>query len=407
LKTMAMITRLLVRVALSVLSVSAANSGSLAQYSMSLRFDTVTANPGDTVNVDVDYKFTSSKPTQSVQDFNLRFEYDTSEIYADTTGLYLVDYILDGTASASMSILGVSHHGILVANGSLDFSNPILCKIRFRVNKRLADTAFIRWDSAVSVFEYSDGITVAEQNGWIRTPSVTGRVILSTPALTVDTGKMVNIPVSITGIDKANIDSAVLRFEVDSSRLLFKGATAETASNAMVQAITVRQSLDTSHLDTVSIVLASKGKQVAGSDSLVTISIYSFPWYDTACVTLRDIRFVALNAGSVIGNTVSSCGSICIVPGSGKAVVSTLPLHLQTLEAYPNPARGRVTFSANGIANADQVRVEVFDAIGRRVFTSNLAYPEWEIPPDFRAGLYFATICAEARLLTTTIFIEP
>lgn len=112
-----------------LLAVTAGAYSAQAQYNMSLRFDTVTANPGDTVDIDVYYKFTSGTPTQSVQDFNVRYEYDTTEIYA-------FDYILDGTASANMSILDTSHHGILAANGSLDFTNPILFKIRFRVNKR-------------------------------------------------------------------------------------------------------------------------------------------------------------------------------------------------------------------------------------------------------------------------------
>ena len=274
-----------------------------AQYNMSLRFDTATAIPGDTVVLDVFYKFTSSTPPKSVQDFNVRFEYDTTEVYA-------FDYILDGTASANMTILDTSHHGILAANGSLDFTNPILCKIRFRVNKRLADTALIQWDTDVSVFEYSDSINVTEQDGWIRTPSTAGNVTLWTPSMTVDTGEVFNAPVSISGIENANIDSAVLRFEVDSTdRLLFRGAVAATSSNSLV--------IDTSVSgDTVTIVLKALAGHIVSSDSMVTLSFYSVPWYDTACVTLRDLKFEALDSASLIGNTASSSGSICIVPGS-------------------------------------------------------------------------------------------
>src|ERR1700733_10576442 len=161
---MTMISRLLVRAAMIAFAVSACAISAQAQFGVSLRFDTATANPGDTVNLDVYYKFTSGQP-QDVQDFDVRYEYDTTEIYA-------FDYILDGTASANMSILDTSHHGILVANGSLDLTNPILFKIRFRVNKRLSDTAFIQWDTGVTVFDFSDSINVTEQNGWIKTPSI-------------------------------------------------------------------------------------------------------------------------------------------------------------------------------------------------------------------------------------------
>jgi Secretion system C-terminal sorting domain len=400
---MAMITRLLFRVALVIaLAVTAGAYSAQAQYNMSLRFDTVTANPGDTVDLNVYYKFTSGTPTQSVQDFDVRYEYDTTEIYA-------FDYILDGTASANMSILDTSHHGILAANGSLDFTDSILFKIRFRVNKRLADTAFIQWDSDVSVFEYSDNINVTEQNGWIRTPSTAGSVTLSTSSMTVDTGKAFNVPVSISGIENAGVDSAVLQFEVDSTRLLFKGAFAVATSNATVQSIAVTQSVDTSHLDTVSIVLkAISGEQIAGSDSLVTLSFYSIAWYDTACITLRNPRFVALNSGSVIGNTVSSSGTICIVPGSGpQAGVNQAPVKLAKLVAYPNPASNQVTFDAGEGINMGRVTIEVYDALGRRVFETNDAYPVWQVPSDTQPGTYFVAMETETGRFTTCLVIEP
>ena len=403
---MAMITRLLVRAALIALAVIAGANAAKAQYTMSLRFDTVTANPGDTVNLNVYYKFTSATKPQSVQDFNLRFDYDTSEIYA-------FDYILDGTASDSLFVFGTSHQGIVAGDSSdtmhsLDFADSVLCKIRFRVDKGLADTAFIRWDTNVSVFEYADSVDVTEQDGWIRTPSTNGHVTLSTPSLTVDTGKVFSVPVSIPGIENARVDSAVLQFEVDSTRLLFKGSFAGTASNAVVQLITVTQSVDTSHLDTVSIVLKGiNGGKIAGSDSLLTISFYSIPWYDTACVSLQDLRFVALNSGSLIGNTVSSSGSICVVPGSMQADVSPVAAQGSKFSAYPNPARNQVTFDAGGGNNTGRATIEVYDVLGRRVFMSSEAYPVWQIPSDIQSGTYFARMNTETERFTTCLVIEP
>jgi len=403
---MTMISRLLARAALIALAVCACAYSAQAQYGMSLRFDTIVANPGDTVNLNVYYKFTSKLP-QNVQDFNIRFAYDTSEIYA-------FDYIINGTASDSLYILDTSHQGIIVADSniytshSLDFTNPILCKIRFVVKKRLADTAFIRWDTGVSVFEYSDSINVTEQNGWIRTPSVVGNVTLSTPSIVVDTDEVFTIPVSIIGVENANIDSAVLMFEVDSARLLFKEALAGAISNVVVRSVSVTQSVDTSHLDTVSIVLKAIGGYIASSDSLVVISLRSIPWYDTACVALRDIRLVALNSGSFIGNTDASSGSICVVPGSTPpADVRQSAAKFDGLVAYPNPAKDQVTFDDGSGIYSGRVTIEVYDPLGRMVYASGDSYPVWQIPSDIRAGTYLVVINTETRRLTTCLIIVP
>jgi hypothetical protein len=391
---MAMILRLLFRVVLTALAVSSAAVTAQAQYTVNLRFDTVKANPGDTaVDVDVYYKF-SSIPTEAIEDFDVRFEYDTTEIYA-------FDYILDGTASANMSILDTSHHGILVANGSLDLTNPILFKIRFRVNQRLADTSFIQWDTGVTVFDFADSINLIEQNGWIKTPTAAGHVSLSIPSKTVDTGEVFTIPVSITGIDSANIDSGVLRFEVDTTILPFRGAFASALSNSAVQSSNASG-------DTVSIVLKAVNGYILSSDSLVTLSFYSIPWFDTACVTLQDIRFEALNSGSLIGNTISSNGSICIIPGSKPSSgVNPATVRPSKFVAYPNPARDQVTFDAGLGGNAGLMTIDVYDALGRRAYTSSDAYPVWQIPASIQPGTYFVIMNVRAGRFTTCLVIEP
>jgi hypothetical protein len=396
---MAMITRLLVRVVLVALAVIAGAYAAQAQYTMSLRFDTLTANPGDTVDVDVYYKFTS-KPPLNVQDFDVRFDYDTTEIYA-------FDYILDGTASDSLFTLGTSHQGIVLGDSnqyvthSLDFTNPILFKIRFQVKQGLGDTAFIRWDTGDQIFEYSDSINVTEQDGWIRTPTVAGHVTLSTPPKTVDTGEVFNIPVSISGIENANIDSALLQFEIDTTRLPFRGASGVANSKAVVQSSSVSG-------DTISIVLNAPDGHIVDSDSIITVSFYSVPWYDTACVTLQDIRFEALNSGSLIGNTVSSSGSICVVPGSKPpADVKSVVNKLNKLVAYPNPAQDQVTFDAGFGNNSGLVKIEVYDALGRMAFMSSEAYPVWQIPSDIRPGTYFVAMDCELGRFTTYLVIQP
>jgi len=394
---MAMISRLLIRVVLIAFAVLITLQSAEAQYSMSLRFDTVTANPGDTVNLNVYYKFTSGLP-KSVQDFNLRFEYDTNEVYA-------FDYTLSGTAADSLFVRDDSHHGIIVTDSdaytfhSLDFTNPILCKIRFRVSKRLADSAFIRWDTGVSVFEYSDSINTSEHDGLIRTPSVAGHVILANPEVTVDTGKSFQIPISISGIENAKIDSALLRFEVDTTRLPFREVFAGVTSNAVV-------SSSSASGDTVSVVLKASEGFIMNSDTMITIAFYSIPWYDTACVMLSNVRLLPLNAGSLIGNTASSTGSICIVPGSKPpAGVNTSTVDHGSFWVYPNPARDEVTFDADG--NSSRASFEVYDLLGRRAYRSIGAHSVWQIPAGFQPGLYFVKMDTEARSVTKSLIIEP
>jgi hypothetical protein len=390
---MVMISKLLIRVALIVIAVYTCSQSAQAQYAMSLRFDTVLdATPGDTVNVNVYYKFTEM-PAKSVQDFDVRFEYDTSEIYA-------FDYILDGTASANMFILDTSHRGILAANGSMDFSNPILFKIRFRVNKALADTAFIHWDSA-SVFDYTDSIDVTKEEGWIRTPSAAGHVTLTTPSIMVDTGEVFNLPVSISGIDNANIDSVLLRIEVDTTRLLFRGVGASSSSNAILESWS-------SNLDTISITLKATSGHIVSADSMITISLFSIAWFDTACVMPQEVHFEVLNSSGLIGNTSSSNGSICIAPGSKPpADVSPAAVQVRKLSAYPNPARDQVTFDAGDRVISGQVLIEVYDPLGRRAYMSRDAYPVWQIPSDIRAGTYFVVMDSETGRLTTSLVIQP
>ena len=144
-------------------------SKSLAQNIMRIRFDTVTAKPGDTVTVNVYYTFTATHG-HDIQDFRVRMQYDASRIHE-------YRYIMDGTASAAFFDTTGSRVGILaIGNQELDLTNPVLIRVQFVVDSSITDTAWIRWDSVLKypglMFEQTqDSVdSVVLQDGWIRVP---------------------------------------------------------------------------------------------------------------------------------------------------------------------------------------------------------------------------------------------
>ncbi len=168
---MAMILRLLARVVV-IASVALSVGSVSAQNVMHLRIDTVTAQPGATVDVRVLYTFISTH-AHDIHDFTARFLFDTSESQ-------LVAYILAGTASAALKDTTGSHNGLLaLGNQEIDLTDSVLFKIRMTIDSN-ADTAWIRWDSnwyhgyGLAVFTAGDeGIdSVSLEDGWIRTPQM-------------------------------------------------------------------------------------------------------------------------------------------------------------------------------------------------------------------------------------------
>ena len=140
-----------------------------AQNIMRVRFDTVTAKPGDTVTVNVYYTFTATHG-HNIEDFRVRMVYDASLLRE-------YRYIMDGTASAAFFDTTGSHLGILaLGNQELDLTNPVLIRVQFVVDPLLTDTAWIRWDSILKypglMFEEpQDSVdSVVLEDGWIRVP---------------------------------------------------------------------------------------------------------------------------------------------------------------------------------------------------------------------------------------------
>jgi len=181
---MAKIQRLLARVV--VIASFALSAGSIsAQNVMHLRIDTVTADPGATVNLRVLYTFTSTH-AHDIHDFTARFLFDTSESQ-------LVAYVMAGTASAALTDTTGSHAGLLALaepGTEIDLTDSVLFIIRMIIDST-ADTAWVRWDpnwyhgDGLAVFTAGDeGIdSVTLEDGWIRTPRSNATVQVASSGL--------------------------------------------------------------------------------------------------------------------------------------------------------------------------------------------------------------------------------
>ncbi len=189
---MATIQRLLARVVV-IAALALSVSPMSAQNVMRLRIDTVTANPGATVDVRVLYTFDSTH-AHDINDFLARFLFDTSKSR-------LAAYILSGTAFAAFAAPGVTmldslnpnsgslvstHDGIFLNEflnpqiPEIDLADSVLFKIRMTLDSSVdtinGDTAWVRWDPewtlAVSqTFQGGqEGVdSLYHEDGWIRT----------------------------------------------------------------------------------------------------------------------------------------------------------------------------------------------------------------------------------------------
>jgi hypothetical protein len=221
---MAMIHWLLARVV--VIASLALSAGSVsAQNVMHLRIDTVTADPGATVDVRVLYTFTSTH-AHDIHDFTARFLFDTSESQ-------LVAYVMAGTASADLTDTTGSHAGLLALaepGTEIDLSDSVLFIIRMTIDSN-ADTAWIRWDpnwyhgDDLAVFTAGDeGIdSVTLEDGWIRIPRPNATVQADSSALALP--RLYPNPAydRVTIASSALTDGAMIQVYDAAGRLSFAG----------------------------------------------------------------------------------------------------------------------------------------------------------------------------------------
>lgn len=375
-----------------------------AQNVFHVWFDTVAATAGDTVEVNVYYTFTSTH-AHTIDYYRLRLQYDSSEVSPlDSTG-----YDLAGTASGmffdtTTSFLGIFAHG----QSELDTTNPVLIRIRFRVNRQLADTAFIRWDTSFDLFDQYENVDqVIRQDGWIRTATVAGHVVLSTPPITVHgitagyspDSVAFTLPVRVSNIAAANVRSALLSFTYDSTTLSLRRISASNGirlDSAETNPIPGgRQRVDTW-------ISASHGVILGGETLLVAFD--GLVGLDTVCDTLSDVSLRPTNADGLIGNTVYLGNPMCL-EGEAPSSVAVVQPPNGGLRLYPNPATDAVRIDATD--NVTPATIIVYDMLGRMIVRwTNGGEVQWQIPPSVTPGMYRVVCEQREETFMKTLAIE-
>ena len=373
-------------VAVTLLGWYASVSNASAQNIFRVRFDTVVARAGDLVTVNVLYTFTSTH-AHSIRDLTLRFVTDSLEIRP-------VAYLTQGTATANLPDTLWSHTGFHGDGTSeIDISNPVLIRVQFRVDPRLSDTAFLRWDRAFPMFEPNDGVdSEVQQDGWIRTDSAKGHVVIQTSGQTIvgetqgyspDSIRS-QVPVTISNITRANMKDALLTFSIDSSRIAFDSVA--SASGATVTGI------DRTPLvggrEQIDIRLHSASPIIGGASAIV-LQFVGLIGLDTVNESIDKVRMLPLNADGWIGNTVY-IGRPIVLEGHLPSGAVRERSVVKQIAIYPNPARERVTFE--GIEEGSEAMI--YDALGRIVAESNEAV--WNVPPGFSAGAYEVVLATKS-----------
>jgi len=381
---MAMMCRLLVRVVLCALAVIASAPPLFAQNVFSIRFDTVTAKAGDTVTVNAIYTF-SSTSAHNINNFTARFEYDSTEAH-------LLGFVLAGTASGGLFDTITSHRGITALGQSeIDLTNPVLFRMRFRVDRQLSDTAFVRWDTNVTMFTMSSGVdSVVRRDGWVRTPATNGHVRIQTPNLEVKgvteglqpDSVSFYLPFMVSNLDSAHITTARLTFTYDSTVLSWAGTVAGSSESLTVDSI---ETADISGgFVQCAIVLTSQSGEIKGSDVFIDLEFTGLVGLDTVCEPLTNVTLRPLNPDALIGNTDYVPNAICL-EGSAPSEVSQ-KTSSSLVSMYPNPARDQVTILE--LENSEGKKVEMFDEMGRLSFSGLLILGGWHIPSGFMPGAY-------------------
>jgi len=346
-----------------------------------VRFDTMTVQAGNTAIVNVLYTFDTGH-SHGIQGFTAHFSYDTNEVF--------IDYITSGTASAGFWDTIGSRHGFAAFSTTgqeLDLTNPVLFKMRVIVNKKLGDTAFIRWDSLFPLFnDASYGVdSVIEQDGWVQTATSAGHVALSIPGDSL-TGRYhdsvaFTAPVRVSSLIGANVSHIQLRYLFDPRYIFNRGA--HGGSETKVDSL--RHHFDFARgYDTVWIwVSSNSGSSLLGSDTLVNLDLSAIAYADWNCTTLWDVRYKPLDTTALVGNVDVHVDTFCVL-GSLDGV-ETVQEGTTRVVLYPNPARTFINVPTSG----EDCDVSLFDQLGRcctggSVHDGRFGIPEGVLPGTYR-----------------------
>jgi hypothetical protein len=349
-----------------------------AQHLMRVRIDTVSGNAGDTVTVNVFYTFTGSVPFD-LHSFNAKFEYDTSLAW-------IAGYVTSGTASKAIPVYDNSHLGIvcLASSGTdIDFSNPVLFRMRVALKHALSDTAWIHW---VAFGTDAPVDSVVTQDGWARTVTVTAHTVLHAPQRTVhgifrglypDSVRF-DLPVIVSDILSANVKQALLTFAFDHNHLAIESVTSKIAQSVL----SVRPGTNVSY-DTARVEFESQ-TPITGNDTLLTIHFYALIGPDTVCTALEGVTWRPLNGDAKLGAADIDFDSACPIQMFGMYVPALVSeATREPVRLYPNPARDYVISTGS-----EATTLKVFDALGRLVGECEHSVNAWLVPPSLKSGTY-------------------
>jgi len=361
-----------------------------AQNSNTFRvsIDRAPVSGGDSVDVSVRYALSATKP-HLVHSVTARFNYDSSLIH-------IVSLETNGTATSGFYILDTitpSVVGFLAAGSTgqeIDLTNPVLFRLRVKVNPRLSDTAWIQWDRSVTMFgDTSYGIdTVIMDDGWLNTPNSFGRTSISIPAIRVvgssdgfspDSVRF-SIPILISNLSKANVRTANFRTAFDANRLSFLGASTGNIADGMISNVT-------STVSTLSVDVSSVGQSIAGSDTLIVLHFAALVGTDTILSTLTNVSWRPTNSDGLLGNVYCQVDSLRFF-GGWLSVVFAHSSESPGIQVFPNPVRKHLNFEMAAGSGSERLEFKVYNVQGKLIEQSSSLKDGWDIPAGVPKGVY-------------------
>lgn len=364
------------------------SSAQAQKNTLYLDVDTVTVSslPAD-VFLRVFYRIEAQSPT------NFRGYY-ARLVYGPRRFVRAVDIITSGTASSTVDnpIRTITDDEIRVAAlGSIAFdtSNHVLFMIRSTIKADTTEgtTASFLWDqlqlnneSGIDTIIYGDGFVKYLKP---ELPPRKDTVTVSIGIDSVKAGEILEIPVRVSDMYGANVKQFALNFDFDTSAMNFVGAE---VVDGRVPVTRVQQTQDEHatvqihSLDTT---------RIPGNSLFMVLRFQTKEREDTMRTYLQQLGFQALNPEATITYVNLSSDTSIIYgvkkPDTTSAVASEREL---LVRVYPNPSTSFVRFEAEG----EKVAVNIFDVLGREIFsTEAVGAIEWR-SAEHASGPYLARV---------------